>query len=124
YSALRHLRHYVALLDPCLVGRAVIGDVLDPGSRRTVRGDRGGVRTELRMLDPAIVDQRIGNVDRLIDRDRETQPDTAALVLLTTAGTDQRVDPDQRTGRIHQRATGITGVDRCVRLDRIECHRG
>src|SRR5699024_12080971 len=66
----------------------------------------------------AVLDQLLRDRSGLVDGDGESEPDRA--LTLWTAGDDSAVDADDLAVHVHQRPTGVTRVDRCVRLHGID----
>src|SRR5262249_19075102 len=74
---------------------------------------------EVGVLDLLALDQHLGDLAGEVDRDRKAQPDRPTAAV---ARADRAVQPDHRTGRVHQRATGVAGVEGGVGLDGVD-HR-
>ena len=115
--------HHIAcddsrLLGPCALDRLddecafVDGETLE---LRELRRDILADDAEEGMLGTTVGDQLFGDTDHCIDGDRE--PDAATGARL---GVDGGVDPDETTGPVDERATGVTRVDRGVRLDHVD----
>src|SRR5271163_5029625 len=67
-------------------------------------------------------DQLVGDALGLIDRNRKAKSDRTALRIrrITAQCGNRRVDANQLSGHVDQRAPGVTGVDRGVGLDGVE----
>src|SRR3954454_4963953 len=109
----------VARLQPCRRGRRA---VLDRGER----GPAGGLlllAALLAALDPehrlgraAGVEYLLSDATGLVDRNREAQADAAAAL---PGSRDRRVDADDLSVEVHQRAAGVALVDRGVGLQAV-----
>src|SRR3954451_13906447 len=115
------LHDQVALAQPGLGGWATRYDAGDeragvaaqPVSLGLLRGDPGrALDPEERRLDGPPGDDPLGDLERLVGRDREPDPGVAAR-----AAGDGGVDPDDLPGRVGEGATGVARVDRGVGLD-------
>src|SRR3954451_7390853 len=78
-----------------------------------------------RMSGLAAADELLGDPLDLVARDREAQPDAAALLLvaaerLAAERGDRRVDPDHLALGVDERAAGVARVDRRVGLHRVD----
>src|SRR4051812_32237276 len=73
------------------------------------------------MRDAPRLDELVGDTLGKVDRDREADS------LRRNAGfrlpCDQRVDPDNLPGEVHERPTGVPRVDGRISLDQVEQER-
>src|SRR4051794_33732642 len=105
HQAATDLRDDVALLDAGVRGRAAGRDVLHLGTHGGRAGDgRRGIDADVGVLDLAVLDQRLRDLDRVVAGDREADADAAAV---RAGGADRGVDPDERAGGVDERATGV-----------------
>src|SRR6478735_7040802 len=113
----------VAVLEAGVRGgraRADGDDLRARALRGAVRDDRvAGADAEVGVLGLAALDQLVGDGLRLLDRDRETDADVAALAPARALpqGGDRAVDADELTLAVDERAARVAGVDRRRRLD-------
>src|SRR5699024_7761681 len=115
----------IPVLQPRLLGGLPghLNDVSTPTALLSGVADR---RTEVGLGGVALLDDLVGRAARLVDRDGETDADVTGPGA-TGGGTrsravDRGVDPDHLAVHVDQGPTGVTRVDRRVRLDRI--HHG
>src|SRR5690606_29828190 len=112
-----HAHDHIALDDPGVGRRATRLHIGDFRAAHDLVGDRflAGAHPDHRVVDRAVADEGLCDLGHLVDGDREAEPDrTAALAA------DRGVDTDDPAVRVHQRATGVTGVDGGVGLHRVD----
>src|SRR5690606_20319964 len=91
-----HAHDDVAFLDTRLRRRAARDDVPHLGTPRGVGRHRRGIHPEGSMFDGAVAHERFADPDRLVGRDREPEPDAAALTRITH-GADHGIDAYEGT---------------------------
>src|SRR3954451_16011607 len=99
----------VLLLDARVGGRAGRLDVDHEGAVPRAVGDRPGVDAERGVNRLPGGDQLLGDLPDGVDRDGEAEPDRAARGAVAAERGDRRVDADDRTGAVDERAAGVAG---------------